>query len=121
MLDKLDQIFKHQEELQITLGMMDKIHNSPEMNQQFMNQTFLAIHEEVVEIMKETQYKQIGVVPFGWKKSQIFKRSEYKNEIADLLHFVVNLCIAAKISSQELYESYIIKNKVNIERHDNGY
>jgi len=119
--DKLDLIFKYQTALQQKLGNLEKIDESPQMKQQFINQMILALFEESVEIMRESGYKNPELVPFGWKKGQIGDTEKFKDEIADIIHFVINLCIVAKMDPDELFERYMNKNKKNHERQNDNY
>jgi len=119
--DKLDEIFKKQYDLQTRLGTFDKINQSPSMRQQFINQMILGIQEEAVEIMRESPYKNPEYVPFGWKKGQEGNNEKFKDEIADLVHFVVNLCLVSGMDSNELHNRYMNKNKENHERQDRNY
>jgi len=121
MKDKLDKIFEKQYELQLKLGTIDKINSSPQMRQQFINQMILALHEEAVEIMRETSYKNPEYVPFGWKKNQHENTEKFKEEIIDIIHFVLNLCIVSGMKPDEIFEKYMNKNKENGERKENGY
>ena len=119
--DKLDLIFKHQKALQKKLGIYDKINQDPKMRQQYINQMILALHEEATEIMRETAYKNPEYMPFGWKKGQKFNEENFKDEIIDIIHFVMNLCIISGMTSEEIFERYIGKNKENHVRQENGY
>ncbi|KKK72310.1 hypothetical protein LCGC14_2905150 [marine sediment metagenome] len=119
--DMLDEIYTHQLDLQTKLGNIKKMNSSPQMKQQFINQMLLACHEEVTEIMRETAYKNPEFMPFGWKKNQTFNNELFKEEIIDLIHFVMNLCIVADMKPKEIYERYINKNKENHKRQEVGY
>jgi len=120
-IDKLDEIFHHQKELQTKLGIYEKIGQSDEMKQQYINQMILALHEEAVEIMRETAYKNPEYMPFGWKKGQEFKEEKFKEEIIDIIHFVMNLCIISGMNPEEIYNRYLNKNKENFKRQDENY
>lgn len=120
MNDKLDLMFKLQKKLQENLGVYDKIRSAKD-RQQYVNQMCLALHEEAVEIMRETCYKNPDFVLFGWKKGQEENTENFKKEIADILHFVLNLAIISGMDSQELFEIYAGKNQENHERKENGY
>ena len=78
MEDKLKEIYLYQLDLQKRLGVYDKIGKDDNMKQQYINQMLLASHEELVEIMRETAYKNPEVVPFGWKKGQKFNNEKCK-------------------------------------------
>lgn len=121
MTDYLEQIYSKQFELQKKLGTIDKFKESPAMRQQYINQMILALHEEAVEIMRETAYKNPDYVPFGWKKHQEYNEEKFKEEIIDIIHFVLNLCIVAGMGPDEIYNKFMEKNKENGKRKDDGY
>jgi len=118
-MDKLEEIFEKQRVLQERLGIPQKTID-PSMRQQYINQMALALHEETVEMLCATQYKDPAFVPFGWKRGQEFDAANFREEVVDLMHFVVNLALIAGIDSQEFYERYLAKNKENHGRIDNG-
>lgn len=120
MEDKLKHMFILQEKLQEKLGTWNKIESSAD-KQQFVNQQILALHEEAVEIMKESAYKNPEFVKFGWKKGQQWNEEKFKEEIVDIMHFVMNLSLVVGMDSDEFYERYCKKNNVNHERKDSGY
>ncbi len=119
-MDRLEEIFQYQTALQERLGVLKKIKRSPALRQQYINQMALAIHEETVEMLCATRYKDPELVPFGWKRGQKFDPKNFREEIADLQHFVVNLAIAAGMTSSEFYAEYVQKNKEDHKRIDNG-
>lgn len=118
--DKLDIMFDIQNKAQINLGTWNKIKNESD-KQKFVNQMILACQEEIIEIMRETSYKNPNFVEFGWKKNQSWNLKNYKEEIIDLWHFVMNLCLVVGMSSEEFFEIYKKKNKENLERWNNDY
>lgn len=107
--DMLHRIFEKQKQLQRKLGTYPK-----PFNEQYIKDMTLAAIVELTEILNETPWKP-------WKKNQELNSQRYKEEIADLMHFVINLCIVARIEPDELYRLYMDKNKVNIERKQGGY
>lgn len=107
--DMLDSIFIHQKNLQKELNTFPKY-----MEQQYIKDMVLAAHVELTEILNETAWKP-------WKKQQETHPLKYKEEIADLLHFVINLCLAAEMTPKELYNLYINKNRENIKRKESDY
>ncbi len=57
-----------------------------------------------------------------WKETPMATDVQhYKEEIADALHFFVELCILSGIGPRELYELYMKKNVVNQFRQRSGY
>jgi len=118
--DKLTEMFKLQKRLQSQLGVYKKIKTSKD-KQQYINQMILALHEEAVEIMRETCYKNPDYVKFGWKLGQKENIENFKEEIVDLMHFLLNLSIIGGMGPNEFYNRYIGKNKENHKRKQNGY
>lgn len=119
--DMLVEIFEIQKAFQKRLGNLIKMNKSNSSLQQFINQMFIALIEESVEILRTTAYKNPKYVEFGWKKEQKFNLIEFKNELVDLFHFFINLCIAAKLDAKEFFELYKLKNQENYRRQDSGY
>lgn len=118
----LDKLLATQYKLQDKFGTWDKIRDDPAARQNFLNQIFLALTEETVEIMRETAYKNPEFVPFGWKKGQKFNDEGFKSEIIDQLHFWLVLALVAGFrDGHEIYEAYLRKNNINHERQANGY
>lgn len=118
--NKLKKMFEIQNNTQQFLGNWDKIKNESD-KQQYINQMLLACYEEVTEIMRETAYKNPNIVKFGWKKKQEWNLDNYKDEIIDLFHFLMNLSLVVGMNDEEFFDRYIKKNKKNIERQKNGY
>ena len=48
-------------------------------------------------------------------------REAYKEELVDALHLYLEICIAAGISMDELFEAYIAKGEINTKRILSGY
>lgn len=117
---KLDKMFDIQKSFQDRLKTFDKIEDDGD-KQEFINQNILALVEESVEIMRCTPYKNPNYVKFGWKKNQEWDINLYKDEIVDLFHFLMNLCLVVGMNSTEFFEIYCKKNKVNFKRQDDGY
>jgi len=119
--DKLKIMFDKQYALQKKLGVYDKLVENNTNIQLYLNQNFLALHEESVEIMRETAYKNPDFVKFGWKKHQVMNLEKAKDELVDLWHFVMNISIAIGMSSDDFYARYCKKNTINVVRHESGY
>lgn len=90
-------------------------------NQKFININLLAIFDELCEAMRETSWKNPLEIEYGWKKTQLFNSENFKEELIDVFHFFINLCIAAGIEPEQLLVGYLNKNKINHKRQDKGY
>ena len=107
-MDKLDIIFKLQEELD------KKIAQEHQVNFDFdtwVKKEILAIMSELAEVLEETNFK-------WWKKSQEIDKDALREEIIDVFHFVISLCLKVGLSPQDLYTAYLEKNQENIRRQE---
>lgn len=121
-MDKLTKMVQRQIDLQNHLGIdMLSLQKSPKLRQHFINQMMLAVHEEAVEAMRETAYKNPAFVRFGWKKHQPYNQEKFQNEIIDLWHFLLNLSIISGMTAKDIYDKYMIKSQENKNRKDDGY
>lgn len=68
-----------------------------------------AIVHEVCELEDEYNWK-------WWKQDKSVNRKRVLEETVDIFHFFVCLCLKQGITPEELYLSYIEKNKENIDR-----
>jgi NTP pyrophosphatase (non-canonical NTP hydrolase) len=71
--------------------------------------------------MRETSWKNNLDAKWGWKSKQSGIKSNFQGELADVLHFYINLCFAAGLTPERLYKLYIAKNAENIRRKKHGY
>jgi len=106
-MDKLDEIYKKQYDLQQKL-------NTATFTQHYKTIMSIAIIDEVMESLRETPWKP-------WKINQKLNEEKYKQELIDVLHFYLNLCISINMKPNEIYKRYMKKNKINIKRKNGGY
>lgn len=114
----ISSIYNKQLGLQKRLGYSK---NELVLNQKFININILALLDELTEALRETQWKNPKVIKYGWKKTQKFNQENFKNELIDILHFFINLCIASGMEPEEIFNRYFDKNKINFKRQDVGY
>ena len=103
---RFEEMFEMQQKLQSRLDV--------KFNQEYINIMIIAAISELVETIHETPWKP-------WKKKQKFNRRKYLVELADVIHFFINLCLAANINCQEIFEAYMNKNLANHVRQNNDY
>ena len=65
---------------------------------------------EAVELQNETQWKWWKIYDKGLDKKRVY------DEIVDLLHVILHIAIEAGMSVDDLYNSYVEKNEVNLKR-----
>ena len=105
-MDKLDKIFELQEKFDSDLT---RRRNIPEIPwNEWIQKEVLAIISELGELLDEVSFK--------WWKDDKVNPEAAKEELVDILHFFISMCIKAGISSEDLYEAYIEKNKENFAR-----
>ena len=69
----------------------------------------LALMVELGEVVEEAKYK-------WWKKATEIDDAKLKEEIADVLHFFLGMCIDSGMTADELFNIYLAKNKENYDR-----
>lgn len=108
-MDKLEKIF----ELQKSLN--DYITNSRGLAElstdEWLQKMTLAAMSELSEVLEETNYK-------WWKNDKPLDYGKLKEEIIDVLHFVVSMALKVGMSAQECFDIYMHKNEENIKRQE---
>ena len=104
--DKLDVIFKLQ-------GMLDediiKNRNLSFSKEEWMQKKILATLSELSELLAEVNFK-------WWKNKKELNFDNISEELTDILHFFVSMCLTAGLTADGLFEKYKSKNKENFDR-----
>ncbi|MGB9919482.1 MAG: dUTPase [Moorellales bacterium] len=104
--DKLDLIFARQEALDRflteTRGLSFDLST-------WLEKEVLALLAELGELLHELNFR-------WWKNPHPLDREAIKEELVDLLHFLVSMCLKLEIGPQELFEAYLAKNEENFRR-----
>lgn len=112
-MDKLEQIFSMQEELNERIGVM-----TPEMDEQAKIEWVLnysrAMQQELAELIDSVPWK-------WWAKYQKFDEQNARVEVIDLFHFLISLAQVLGMSADDVLGAYLKKNKINHDRQDSGY
>jgi dimeric dUTPase (all-alpha-NTP-PPase superfamily) len=82
--------------------------------QEWTDKLTTAIIEEAIEVKRFSNWK-------WWKKPKPLDKEEIKEELADILHFWLSLCLKLGFSPKEMFETYMRKNRENFERQNKGY
>lgn len=112
-IDKLEQIFLLQKELNERIG-VDLEGISEESKAQWILNYTRAMQQEIAELIDSVPWK-------WWAKYQKFDEQNAKVEIVDLFHFLVSLAQVMNMTADDIYEAYLKKNKVNHDRQNSGY
>ena len=112
-MDKLEEIFKLQEELNKRIGVTTKEMNEEEQAKWLLNYS-RAMQQEMAEL--------IDSVPWNWwAKYQEFDKQNAKVEVVDLFHFLVSMAQVLGMEASDIYDAYLKKNQVNHDRQESGY
>lgn len=113
-MDKLQDLFERQKKLQEFFENHIDIFDE-QQRQQYTKDNVLGLLDETHEILRETNWKH-------WKKTKkSINRDSLKTELADAMHFFINLCLAWNVTAEELYEAYLEKDKEIYKRIEEGY
>lgn len=104
--DKLDVLFRMQ------AGLDAYIRDKRELDftkGEWVCKKALALMVELGEVVDEAKYK-------WWKNPTEIDDAKLKEEIVDVLHFFLGMCIDSGMTSDELFDIYLKKNKENYDR-----
>lgn len=105
-MDKLDRIFELQRQLDERI---ERNHNVNFTFDEWVQKDMLAIICEMSEALTETNFK-------WWKNEKTVDGSKLQEELIDVLHFFVSLCIRCGLDADSMFEIYMSKNAENIRR-----
>ena len=108
--DRLDEIF----EMQRDLARMMRPGRYPDSTEDKVSALCTAIIHEAVELQRTTNWK-------WWKTPTEFDRSEAKEELIDIWHFVVQASLELELTPRDILEEYRRKNEINRDRQRDGY
>lgn len=108
-MDKLERIFELQKGFQDKLKRERRLEGIP-MEEWLQRQT-LAMISELGELLEEVNFK-------WWKNPHELSEQNIREELSDILHFFVSMCLEAGMSADDLYNVYVGKNKENFKRQD---
>ena len=111
--DKLDEIFRLQEQLNKRIG-VDTANMTDEQRQQWVLNYCRAMTQEVAELTDSVPWKR-------WAKYQKFDKQNARVEVIDLLHFLISIAQVLEMTPADFYEAYAKKHQVNLSRQDTGY
>ncbi len=105
-MDKLEVIFNLQKQLDDDIAARRGLTYTRE---EWIQKDVLAIMAELSELLNEVNFK-------WWKNPKPVDEGALKEEIVDVLHFFISMCIRAGMDAEELFRLYTDKNKENFDR-----
>ncbi len=112
-MDKLEEIFRMQEELNARIGVKTAGMSEEEQTRWVLNYV-RAMQQELAELTDSMPWK-------WWAKYQTFDRQNARVEVVDLMHFLISIGQVLGMSADDFYQAYVKKNQVNHARQDTGY
>ena len=112
-MDKLENIFDLQEQLNARIGVHMDDMDDDERAKWILNYV-RAMQQELAELTDSVPWK-------WWANYQDFDKQNAKVEIVDLFHFLVSLAQVMGMSAEDIHEAYLKKNQVNHDRQEKGY
>ena len=109
----LQKMFERQAELQKMFGYEFEKMTVIE-KEQLTKDMVLYLLEETHELLRETNFKTHK------KVRKEVNRDNIKEELSDILHFFINLCLVWDVSVENLEEAFFKKNKKNVARISNS-
>lgn len=108
-MDKLEEIFTLQAAFQ------DKIKRERNLQgismEDWIQKQTLAMVSELAELLEEVNFK-------WWKNPHEIDNGNLREELCDILHFLVGMCLEAGMTADDLYNVYVGKNHENVLRQD---
>jgi len=107
MSDKLDTIFAMQKALNDDI--ISRRHLENISNDEWQQKYTLAMLSELAETLDGTNFK-------WWKNPKPRDEDYLREEIVDMLHFLVSMALKSGMDAQMLYDIYMKKNAENFSR-----
>ncbi len=105
-MDKLETIFTMQQALDDDIVKRRQLDYPTDV---WMQREVLAMISELSEVLDEVNFK-------WWKNPKPIDSDALKNELVDVLHFFVSMCLKSGMDADELYARYCEKNRENFDR-----
>jgi dimeric dUTPase (all-alpha-NTP-PPase superfamily) len=106
-MDKLDKIFELQRELDDFIT--ERRGLASISYEEWMQKDVLAITSELGELLNEVNFK-------WWKNPKELDAGSIKEELVDIFHFFISMCIRTGMGPEELFSVYNNKNEENFNR-----
>ena len=107
MDDKLDVIFSLQNALDRDIEQRRGLEGIS--RDEWLQKDAIAIFVERGELLCEVNYK-------WWKNKKPVNEDAAREELVDVLHFLISMCIRMGMTADDLYNGYVSKNKENFDR-----
>lgn len=106
-MDKLETIFQMQAALDQDIVKRRQLQHFTAT--EWIQKDVLAILSELGELLDEVNFK-------WWKNPKELDMPAIREEMVDILHFFISMCIRAGMDAEELFRIYMEKNEENFKR-----
>ena len=111
--DQLRELFLMQQALNQRIGVNTAGLSDEEKTRWILNYC-RAMSQELAELTESVPWK-------WWAKYQKFDEQNARVEVVDLFHFLISLAQTLGMSADDVFQAYVKKNEVNLQRQDSGY
>lgn len=109
----LDTMLDLQREVESKWGRLPDPHDDEAIST-YLREVILCATDELHEVLAEVNWKP-------WKKPRGIKDvAAYREEVADVMHFILDLYLAAGLTGEDIYQDYVAKHNINIDRTTNS-
>ncbi|MCL1796401.1 MAG: dUTPase [Clostridia bacterium] len=106
-MDRLDTIFAMQRILNDDIAARRGL---PDFSvEEWIGKLTLAMLSEMAELLDETNFK-------WWKNPTAMNADALHEELVDILHFFISMCLRSGMDADELFRRYCEKNRENFSR-----
>lgn len=108
-MDRLEEMFLIQDKLNQHIREKRGLEHFSQ--EEWMQKFTLAMLSEMAELLDEVNFK-------WWKNAKPLDFPAMKEELVDIFHFFLSMCLASGMNAEELYQIYMKKNEENLARQD---
>ncbi|MCL4179889.1 MAG: dUTPase [Verrucomicrobia bacterium] len=111
--DQLRELFRMQQALNERIGVRTEGMSDEDKTKWILNYC-RAMSQEIAELTDSVPWK-------WWARYQKFDAQNARVEVVDLFHFLISLAQVLGMSADDVFQAYLAKNAVNVQRQDSGY
>lgn len=111
--DRLAELFRMQRALNERIGVHTETMSEEDRIKWVLNYC-RAMSQEIAELTDSVPWK-------WWAKYQKFDEQNARVEVVDLFHFLISLAQVLGMSADDVFRTYVEKNKINLRRQETGY
>jgi len=117
-IDLLEKMYEAQLKLNKRIG-RDTL--CDENKEEYILDLIIALEDEVAELKNCLNWKWWSKAYNDYKKYGVIDKQNAVVEMVDILHFYLSLMQTLDITPEKLYDVYMQKNKINLDRQNNNY